>query len=206
MVKTATAMAMAALVWWACLAAQAAPLRLPAAKEPVAQGGSVTASAQGALIRYRGWLLAVDGAISEERPDVLLTSADASQAPRLQAGATRRSLPLWSAFELVKAGTRLRITALPGPDALPALLLDFGEADYRIVIPAASMARPAYALLAQRFPGADLALLLQDGRRVMLPLGSGRAHVFGEEEEVPYRFTKVKRQAKKSHSRRSGSG
>jgi len=184
--------AMAALVWWACLAAQAAPLRLPVSKEPVTQGGSVTATAQGALIRYRGWLLAVDGAVSELRPDVLLASADARHAPQLQIGSTRRTLPPWSAFELVKGSTRLRITALPGPEA-PALLLDFGDADYRIVIPAASIARPAYPLLAQRFPGADLALLLQDGRRVMLPLGSGRVQVFGEEQAVPYRFTKVKR-------------
>ena len=184
--------AMAALVCWACVAAQAAPLRLPASKESVAQGGSVTAAAQGALIRYRGWLLAVDGAVSEERPDVLLTSADAGQAPQLQIGAMRRSLPLWSAFELIKGSTRLRITALPGPEA-PALLLDFGEADYRIVIPAATIARPAYLLLAQRFPGADLALLLQDGRRVMLPLGRGRTQVFGAEQAAPYRFTKVKR-------------
>ncbi|MBW3509028.1 hypothetical protein [Janthinobacterium sp. NKUCC06_STL] len=192
MVKMATAMAMAVLVWWACLAAQAAPLRLPAGKGPVAQGGSVTASAQGALIRYRGWLLAVDGAVSEERPDVLLTSAVAGHAPQLQTGSTQHSLSLWSAFELVKGSARLRITALPGPEA-PALLLDFGEADYRIVIPAAPIARQAYPLLAQRFPGADLALLLHDGRRVMLPLGSGRAQVFGEEQAVPYRFTKVKR-------------
>ena len=184
--------AMAVLVWWACLAAQAAPLRLPAGKDAVAEGGSVTAVAAGALIRYRGWLLAVDGAVSEERPDVLLTSADAGQAPQLQIGAMRRSLPLWSVFELVKGRTRLRITALPGPEA-PALLLDFGEADYRIVIPAASISRPAYRLLAQRFPGADLALLLQDGRRVMLPLGRSRAQVFGAEQAVPYRFTKVKR-------------
>ncbi|WP_332861781.1 hypothetical protein [Janthinobacterium svalbardensis] len=184
--------AMAALVWGIGLAAQAAPLRLPAGKGPVAQGGAVTAAEQGALIGYRGWLLAVDGAVSEERPDVLLTSADAGQAPRLQIGSMRRSLPLWSVFELIKGGTRLRITALPGPEAT-ALLLDFGEADYRIVIPAATIARPAYPLLAQRFPGADLALLLQDGRRVMLPLGSGRAPVFGEEQAVPYRFAKVKR-------------
>ena len=184
--------ALAALVSWICLAAQAAPLRLPASKGPVAQGGAVTAVARGALIRYRGWLLAVDGAVSEEWPDVLLTSADAGQAPQLQIGAMQRSLPLWSVFELVKGGTHLRITALPGPEA-PALLLDFGEADYRIVIPAAAIERPAYRLLAQRFPGADLALLLQDGRRVMLPLGRGRAPVFGAEQAVPYRFTKVKR-------------
>lgn len=198
--------ALAALVGWACLAAQAAPLRLPASKGPVAQGGAVTATARGALIRYRGWLLAVDGAVSEERPDVLLTSADAGQAPQLQVGSTQRSLPLWSVFELVKGRTRLRITALPGPEDMPALLLDFGDSDYRIVIPAATIAPPAYSLLAQRFPGADLALLLQDGRRVMLPLGSGRTQVFGAEQAVPYRFSKIKRQAKKSHSRGSGSG
>ena len=185
--------ALAALAWWACLAAQAAPLRLPASKEPVAQGGTVTAAARGALIRYRDWLLAVDGAVSEERPDVLLMSADAGHAPQLRIGAMRRSLPLWSAVELVKGSTRLRITALPGPEDMPALLLDFGESDYRIVIPAAPIERQAYPLLAQRFPGADLALLRQDGRRVMLPLGSGRAPVFGAEQAVPYRFTKVKR-------------
>ncbi|MCM2568472.1 MULTISPECIES: hypothetical protein [Janthinobacterium] len=185
--------AMAALVWGIGLAAQAAPLRLPAGKEPVAQGGSVTAVAQGALIRYRGWLLAIDGAVPEERPDIVLTSADARHAPLLQIGATQRTLPLWSAFELVKGSARLRITALPGLEALPALLLDFGESDYRIVIPAAPIERQAYPLLAQRFPGADLALLLQDGRRVMLPLGSSSAQVFGAEQAVPYRFTKVKR-------------
>ena len=193
MAKTVTATAMAVLLWWACLAAQAAPLRLPAGKEPVAPGGSVTAAAQGALIRYRGWLLAVDGAVSEQRPDVLLASAQAGQAPQLQSDSTQRSLPLWSAFELVKGSARLRITSLPGPDEMPALLLDFGDGDYRIVIPAAAIARQAYPLLAQRFPGADLALLLQEGRRVMLPLGSGRVQVFGEEQAVPYRFTKVKR-------------
>ena len=193
MVKTVTAMAMAALLWWACLAAQAAPLRLPAGKGPLAQGGSVTAAAQGALIRYRGWLLTVDGVVSEELPDVVLTSAQAGHAPQLQAGSTQRSLPLWSALELVKGSARLRITALPGPDELPALLLDFGDGDYRIVIPAAPIARQAYPLLAQRFPGADLALLLHDGRRVMLPLGSDRTQLFGEEQAVPYRFTKVKR-------------
>ena len=185
--------AMAALVLWASMAAQAAPLRLPAGKEPVVQGGSVTATAQGALIRYRGWLLAVDGAVSEERPDVLLTSAKAGQAPQLRVGAAQRVLPVWSAFELVKGSVRLRITALPGLDEVAALLLDFGDDDYRIVIPATRIAPPAYPLLAQRFPGADLALLLQDGRRVMLPLGKSRAQVFGEEQAVPYRFTKVKR-------------
>ena len=186
-------MVMAMLVWWTALAAQAAPLRLPAGQGPVADGGSVTAVAQGALIRYRGWLLAVDGAPSTERPDVLLASAHARRPPRVQAGSTQHDVPLWSSIELVKGPTRLRLTALPGPGEAPALLLDFGDSDYRIVLPATPIARQDYPLLAQRFPGADLALLLQDGRRVMLPLGSGRAHVFGEEQTVSFRFAKVKR-------------
>ena len=184
---------MAVLVWSMALAAQAAPLRLPAAQEPVAQGGSVTAAGQGALIRYRGWLLAVDGAASAERPDVLLASASGTVAPRLQAGALAREVPLWSAFELIKGSTRLRITALPGPGEAPALLLDFGASDYRIVIPAAPIAGAEHAALAQRFPGADLALLLQEGRRVMLPLGRADAQLFGAEQAVPFRFAKVKR-------------
>ena len=194
MVKTATATAMAVLVWWAALAAQAAPLRMPAGLAPVADGGTVTPVARGALIRYRGWLLAVDGAPSTERPDVLLSSASKSQAPRLQVGKRVRDLPVWSSFELVKGGTRLRITALPGADEAPALLLDFGASDYRIVIPATAIARQDYGALAQRFPGADLALLPQDGRRVMLPLGGAEAQVFGAEQAVPFRFAKVKRQ------------
>lgn len=185
--------AMAVLMWWLALAAQAAPLRLPAGKGSVADGGSVTAAAQGALIRYRGWLLAVDGAASADRPDVVLTSAHARRAPRVQAAATQHDLPLWSSFELVKGGTRLRITALPGPGEAPALLLDVGDGDYRIVIPAAPIARQDYAALAQRFPGADLALLLEQGRRVMLPLGRAGAQVFGAEQAVPFRFAKVRR-------------
>ena len=189
-------MAMAVLAGWLAVvaqAAQAAPLRLPAGKVPVAQGGSVTPAAPGALIRYRGWLLAIDGAASAERPDLLLRSSSHTVAARLQAGTLVRDLPLWSAFELVKGDTRLRITALPGPGGPPALLLDFGDGDYRIVVPASLVAPQDYRLLAQHFPGADLALLLHDGRRVMLPLGSGSAQLFGAEQAVPYRFAKVKR-------------
>lgn len=191
--------AMAVLVWWTCLAAQTAqtaqgaPLRLPAGKDAVAEGGSVTAAAPGALIRYRGWLLAIDGAAASELPDVTLTSADSLHAPRLQAGTLLRDLPLWSSFELIKGSTRLRITALPGPGELPALLLDFGAADYRIVIAAAGVERRDYPALAQRFPGADLALLLQQGQRVMLPLGRAEKQVFGAEQAAPFRFAKVKR-------------
>ncbi|MGK5027773.1 hypothetical protein ACQ4WM_23800 [Janthinobacterium sp. RB2R34] len=135
-----------------------------------AHDGSITLAGDGALIRYRGMLLALDGASDGQAVDL-----------RLRSG----SLPLWQSFSRRKGKVRVRITALPGPDEAPALLLDFGDNGYRIVIPAASMAREDYPLLAQRYPGADLALLLENGQRVI---------VRGEQVQAsPYRFSNIKR-------------
>ncbi len=138
-----------------------------------AHDGSVTLAGAGALIRYRGMLLALDGAVAEP----------AGQAVdlRLSSG----SLPLWQSITWRKGRQRVRITALPGPGALPALLLDFGKNGYRIVIPGAGMAREDYPLLAQRYPGADLALPLENGQRVILR---------GEQPQPsPYLFSRIKR-------------
>ena len=138
-----------------------------------AHDGSVTIAGDGALIRYRGMLLALDGAVTEP----------AGQAVdlRLRSG----SLPLWQSMIRRKGKVRVEITALPGPGESPALLLDFGDNGYRIVIPAASMAREDYLLLAQRYPGADLALPLENGRRVIL---------HGVQLQTsPYRFSTIKR-------------
>jgi len=160
-----------------------------------ADGGSVVAVADGALIRYRGWLLALDGAQAGTAADVRLLSASGVQAARVVTGKLKRDLPVWAAVELAKDGTRLRITSLPGLGASgpAALLLDFGAGDYRIVIPASSLARHEHGLLAQHYPGADLALLLQEGRRMMLPLGTPTPQVFGQEQAAPYLFSKMKR-------------
>ncbi|MBB5371196.1 MULTISPECIES: hypothetical protein [unclassified Janthinobacterium] len=160
-----------------------------------ADGGSVVAVADGALIRYRGWLLALDGAQAGTAADVRLLSADGVQAAKVVTGKLKRDLPVWAAVELAKDGTRLRITSLPGLGASrpAALLLDFGAGDYRIVIPASSLARHEHSLLAQHYPGADLALLLQDSKRVMLPLGTSTPQVFGQEQAAPYLFSKMKR-------------
>ena len=135
-----------------------------------AHDGSITLAGDGALIRYRGMLLALDGAVAEQTVDL-----------RLRSG----SLPLWQSINRRKGKVRVRVTALPGPGEAPALLLDFGENGYRIVIPSASMAREDYSLLAQRYPGADLALLLENGQRVILR---------GEQLQTsPYRFSNIKR-------------
>lgn len=135
-----------------------------------AHDGSVTIAGDGALIHYRGMLLALDGTPSGQAIDL-----------RLRSG----SLPLWQSITRRKGKVLVRITALPGPGESPALLLDFGDNAYRIVILSSGMAKQDYPLLAQRYPGADLALLLEGGQRVI---------VRGETRQPsPYQFSRIKR-------------
>lgn len=135
-----------------------------------AHDGSVTLAGDGALIRYRGMLLALDGAVTEQTVDL-----------RLRSG----SLPLWQSINRRKGKVRVRITALPGPGEAPALLLDFGKNGYRIVILSTGMAEQDYPLLAQRYPGADLALLLEKGQRVMVKEE--------RQQDSPFQFSDIKR-------------
>ena len=140
------------------------------ASAAAAHDGSVTLAGDGALIRYRGMLLALDGAVTEQTVDL-----------RLRSG----SLPLWQSITRRKGKVRLRITALPGPGEAPALLLDFGDNAYRIVILSSGMAKQDYPLLAQRYPGADLALLLEKGQRVMVKQE--------RQQDSPFQFSDIKR-------------
>lgn len=140
------------------------------ASAAAAHDGSVTLAGDGALIRYRGMLLALDGAVTEQTVDL-----------RLRSG----SLPLWQSITRRKGKVRLRITALPGPGEAPALLLDFGKNGYRIVILSTGMAEQDYPLLAQHYPGADLALLLEKGQRVMVKQE--------RQQDSPFQFSDIKR-------------
>ena len=140
------------------------------ASAAAAHDGSVTLAGDGALIRYRGMLLALDGAVTEQTVDL-----------RLRSG----SLPLWQSITRRKGKVRLRITALPGPGEAPALLLDFGKNGYRIVILSTGMDEQDYPLLAQRYPGADLALLLEKGQRVMVKQE--------RQQDSPFQFSDIKR-------------
>ena len=140
------------------------------ASAAAAHDGSVTLAGDGALIRYRGMLLALDGAVTEQTVDL-----------RLRSG----SLPLWQTITRRKGKVRLRITALPGPGEAPALLLDFGKNGYRIVILSTGMDEQDYPLLAQRYPGADLALLLEKGQRVMVKQE--------RQQDSPFQFSDIKR-------------
>ena len=140
------------------------------ASAAAAHDGSVTLAGDGALIRYRGMLLALDGAVTEQTVDL-----------RLRSG----SLPLWQSITRRKGKVRLRITALPGPGEAPALLLDFGKNGYRIVILSTGMDEQDYPLLAQHYPGADLALLLEKGQRVMVKQE--------RQQDSPFQFSDIKR-------------
>ena len=140
------------------------------ASAAAAHDGSVTLAGDGALIRYRGMLLALDGAVTEQTVDLRVWSG---------------SLPLWQSINRRKGKVRVRITALPGPGEAPALLLDFGKNGYRIVILSTGMAEQDYPLLAQRYPGADLALLLEKGQRVMVKQE--------RQQDSPFQFSDIKR-------------
>ena len=140
------------------------------ASAAAAHDGSVTLAGDGALIRYRGMLLALDGAVTEQTVDLRVWSG---------------SLPLWQSITRRKGKVRLRITALPGPGEAPALLLDFGKNGYRIVILSTGMAEQDYPLLAQHYPGADLALLLEKGQRVMVKQE--------RQQDSPFQFSDIKR-------------
>ena len=140
------------------------------ASAAAAHDGSVTLAGDGALIRYRGMLLALDGAVTEQTVDLRVWSG---------------SLPLWQSITRRKGKVRLRITALPGPGEAPALLLDFGKNGYRIVILSTGMAEQDYPLLAQHYPGADLALLLEKGQRVIVKEE--------RQQDSPFQFSDIKR-------------
>jgi len=147
--------------------------------------GSVRVMQAGALIHYGALSVALDMPDTAEAADVRLQLPSNGEAPRVQAGGQLRSLPLWQSFLWRKGRVQLRITALPWSDSMPALLLDFGNGDYRIVIAGAADAHDIERL--QRYPGADLALLLRDGRRqIVVPAQ-------GQQKDSPYRLRKMRR-------------
>ena len=64
------------------------------ASAAAAHDGSVTLAGDGALIRYRGMLLALDGAVTEQTVDLRVWSG---------------SLPLWQSINRRKGKVRVRI-------------------------------------------------------------------------------------------------
>lgn len=74
------------------------------------------------------------------------------------------ALQLWQALHLNKGKIRLRVTALPGEpgsEQVGGFMLDMGNgrASYRLYVSCSRLAAGTAQTLAQRLPGADLALL-----------------------------------------------
>lgn len=119
--------------------------------------------------------------------DVLSASASAaaSASPSATATATAtaavgdrpRIYPLqtWDALHLRKGKTQLRVTALPGQagtSGVAGFMLDAGNSriSYRVYVSCAALEAGEAAMLPQRVPGADLALLPGHNPPHVLPL------------------------------------
>lgn len=147
--------------------------------------GSVRVMQAGALIHYGALRVAFELPDAAAPADLRLQLPSNGEAPRVMVAGQVRHLPLWQSFVWRKNGMQLRITVLPWTDSAPALLLDFGKSDYRIVIAGADDAHDIERL--QRYPGAHLALLLRDGRRQIVLPAQGR------QTDSPYRLRKMRR-------------
>jgi hypothetical protein len=95
--------------------------------------------------------------------------ADVAGGPRLY------PMQPWNALDLRKHGTRLRVTAMPGPAgtvAVAGYLIEVGNSrsSYRLY---AGAVEDEAAVLAQRLPGADMALLPGHDGPQLLALNRG---------------------------------
>lgn len=141
--------------------------------------------------RYDG--LAPLSALRADMPVIVAESAGAGavHGPKLY------PMQPWNTLDLRKQRTRLRVTAMPGAPgtvAIAGYLLEMGNsrASYRLY---ASGAEDQAALLAQRLPGADIALLPGRAGPHLLALNRG-APAHGEPAALTaagYAFKALKR-------------
>ncbi|WP_373989352.1 hypothetical protein [Duganella sp. BuS-21] len=103
-------------------------------------------------------------------------AADAGVAADLADGGPRLyPMQVWNTLELRKQTTRLRVTAMagaPGTRGVAGFMLEVGNSrsSYRVYV---SCADDEKATLAQRLPGADLALMPARGAPLLLALNRG---------------------------------
>jgi hypothetical protein len=85
-------------------------------------------------------------------------------------------LDTWEGITVRKGDTRLRLTAMPDPRGMRpqamAAMLDFGPT-CRVLVHHGALSADEIALIPQRFPGARLALLRQDGTPSLLTVDPG---------------------------------
>jgi hypothetical protein len=105
----------------------------------------------------------------------------------------------WDTLYLGKGKTRLRVTAMagrPGMAGVGGFMLELGNshASYRVFLGCDELAPDETGTLAQRLPGADLALLPGQATPVLLPLqrGGGKKAVVALDGDS-YVFTPLRR-------------
>lgn len=121
----------------------------------------------------------------------------AAVAQRPSGGAWLYPMQVWNTLDLRKQNTRLRVTAMagaPGTRGVAGFMLELGNSRsaYRVYL---SCREDEAAGLAQRLPGADLALLPARGAPRLLALRRGAA-TEGEPAALTaagYAFTAIKR-------------
>jgi hypothetical protein len=129
-----------------------------------------------------------------------VTAVSASAPARQAAGASGAQLypmQVWNSLDLRKQNTRLRVTAMagaPGTRGVAGFMLELGNSrsSYRVYV---SCREDDGMALAQRLPGADLALLPTRGAPRLLALHRGAA-AQGEPATLTsagYAFTAIKR-------------
>lgn len=137
-------------------------------------------------------------ALRDGLPVVVAEPSDGGATPR--AGGPRLyPMQPWNALHLRKQKTRLRVTAMPGAAGTAAVegyLLELGDSrtSYRVYVSRAGAVDGALQL-AQRLPGADIALLPgREGPQLLaLNRGAPRARMPTMLKPAGYTFTAVKR-------------
>ncbi|TWI61500.1 hypothetical protein IP91_04580 [Pseudoduganella lurida] len=178
-------------------------ITIPAGAAHQEAGGSIhflgTATA---LVRVRGLAVLIDpgedgGSGVLPQADVVLLSQPAAlvaglspwsgtpvvtmaaMAQHLRAQGYRSVYPLetWEGITIRKGDTRLRLTSMPDArgmrPAAMAVMLDFGPS-CRVFVHNGALTRDEIGLIPQRFPGARLALLRQDGTPLLLSMDGDR--------------------------------
>lgn len=128
-----------------------------------------------------------------------VVAAGKQPAPRHAPGGAGQLYPMqvWNTLDLRKQNTRLRVTAMagaPGTRGVAGFMLELGNSrsSYRVYV---GCREDEAAALAQRLPGADLALLPARGAPRLLALHRGAA-VQGEPAALTtagYTFSAIKR-------------
>lgn len=162
--------------------------------DPGSEGGPLPADMAGAdlvLLSRPDWRgAAVAGWGS--RPVVTMGGT----AERLRSQGMRSVYPLdtWEGIAIRKGDTRLRLTSMPDPrgmrPATLAAMLDFGPA-CRVLVNHGELSAFEIGLIPERFPGARLALLRQDGTPLLLAMaqdGRGPVPARPSAHGEPYRF------------------